>query len=168
MAPLARLSGKIDRTSKVHPGQIAGAAEARRPQRMPATKVPCRHALLSTCSQTAPIFPGISRMLSPARSGWLRSTGPSISPIRISGRPVVRSINAASPTTSAGRMLKPFTGFVLAVFSGTLPREKLNELGRKVNEPVEEHFQGNYRRSDGATQQRSRYLPCGVRRGSCH
>jgi hypothetical protein len=42
----AGVSEKIGRTSKVQPGQIAGAAEVLFAQRIPATKVPCIHARL--------------------------------------------------------------------------------------------------------------------------
>jgi hypothetical protein len=40
------VSGKIGRTSKVQPGQMAGAAEPRLASSIPATNVPCLQAML--------------------------------------------------------------------------------------------------------------------------
>ena len=63
------VSEKIGRTSNAQPGQIAGAAESRFADRMPATKVPCEQAMLVALVQVLPILPGISPILSLARSG---------------------------------------------------------------------------------------------------
>jgi hypothetical protein len=43
-ALLGAVSRKISRTSRVQPGQIAGAVESRRADRIPATYVPCARA----------------------------------------------------------------------------------------------------------------------------
>ena len=75
--PLA-VSAKIGRNSSVQPGHIAGATEPRRAESMPATNVPCVHATLSARLHAPFGFPGISRMIEPARSGWSSATGPSI------------------------------------------------------------------------------------------
>jgi len=62
------VSAKIGYASKVQFGQMAGAAEPRLAHKIPATKVPCRHAALLVWVQLPLILPGTSRM-SPVRSG---------------------------------------------------------------------------------------------------
>src|SRR5208282_616949 len=99
-SPLAGASEKIGLTRRVHPGQIAGATDARLARRMPATNVPCAHAGSPASAHAADSLPGTSRMFSAARSGLSSATGPSISPIGISGLPLVRAINRGSPTRS--------------------------------------------------------------------
>ena len=103
---------RIDRPyqqSAGEPGQIARAAEPRRAHKIPATNVPCRQAALSARAQVPRSFPGISLRFWPARSGWLRNTGPSIKPTEISGRPIVLSVSGLSRTTSRGPMACVFT-----------------------------------------------------------
>lgn len=97
---LALVSGKIDRTSKLQPGQIAGAGEPLFADSIPATNVPCLQAVLPGRAQVPADSPGTSRMFSAASSGWPIKTGPSISPTLISGLPRVRSSNRVSLTKS--------------------------------------------------------------------
>src|SRR6516162_8736293 len=97
---LDTVSGKIERTNKLHSGQIARPAEPRLPNSIPATKVPCLQAALRDSTQTPPPPPGSSRMFCLSKSGWLLTTGPSIKPIVISGRPAVRAINGRSLISS--------------------------------------------------------------------
>jgi hypothetical protein len=97
----------------VQPGQIAGAAELLFADKIPATKVPCMHARLLARAHVPPILPGISRTFSPARSGWVITTGPSTKPITISGLPLVTSINGVRLTKS-----KTFAALLSRVKSG--------------------------------------------------
>ncbi len=98
----AVVSAKIGRIRRVQLGQMAGAGDVRFADKMPATKVPCRQAVLLACVHVAPLFPEISRRSAPARSGCWVATGPSMSPIFTSGLPLVRSINAVSLANSRG------------------------------------------------------------------
>ena len=98
------VSVKMGRILSVQLGQIAGAAEFRFADNIPAMKVPCRQAVLLARVHAAPLFPGISRSCSPARSACWVATGPSISPIVTSGLPLVRSIKAVSLTNSKGNI----------------------------------------------------------------
>jgi hypothetical protein len=109
----AGVSEKIGRTSKVHPWQIAGAAELLFADKIPATKVLCMHAKLLARVHVPRSLPGISRTFSPVRSGWSMTTGPSTKPITISGLPLVSSINGVRLTKS-----KTFNAFVSRVKSG--------------------------------------------------
>ena len=95
-------SAKIGRISTVQPGQMAGAGELRFAARIPVTNVPCRQAMLSARVHPPPSVPGISRRRPPVKSGCRVRTGPSITPIFTSGRPLVRSINAVSLTNARG------------------------------------------------------------------
>src|ERR1700730_2309895 len=54
------ISAKMGRTSRVHPGQIAGAFEPRRAHKMPATNVPCIQATLLALEQTPELDPETS------------------------------------------------------------------------------------------------------------
>src|SRR5207237_7728060 len=99
------VSAKIERTSKVQFGQIAGAGESLRAHKMPATKVPCIQAALLALVQVPRIFPVTSRIFWSARSGWFVATGPSINPIMVSLIPLVISINPVSFTISKGFMM---------------------------------------------------------------
>jgi hypothetical protein len=62
-------SVKMGRTSSVHPGQMAGAEDPRFAESIPATNVPCMHAVLLARAQVPRRLPGISRMLLSASSG---------------------------------------------------------------------------------------------------
>src|ERR1700751_422562 len=91
ISPLPEVvSGKIDRTNKLQPGQIAGAGERLLARSIPATNVPCLQAALLGRAQVPGDSPGTSWMFSDARSGWSITTGPSINPTLISGVPWVR------------------------------------------------------------------------------
>jgi hypothetical protein len=81
---------------------MAGAGDSLFALKMPATKVPCRHAALLALAHAAPAFAEIWRTFSVARSGWSMATGPSTKPIRISGRPLVTAIKDGSFTKSNG------------------------------------------------------------------
>jgi len=83
-------------------GQMAGAGGLRFAERIPATKVPCRHAVLLAGAHAVLLLPGISRRCSPARSGCWVTKGPSMSPIFTSELPLVRSINAVNLTRPKG------------------------------------------------------------------
>src|SRR5262245_35745866 len=99
---LSALSEKIGRTSNVQSGQIAGALDPRLADRIPATKVPCAQAVLSGFAHIPFVAPDTSRILLSDKSVWFVATGPSISPITMSGLPRVRSINLGSLTSSRG------------------------------------------------------------------
>jgi hypothetical protein len=90
------VSAKIGYATKVQLGQMAGAAEPRLAHKIPATKVPCRQAVLLLWVQLPLILPGTSRMVSPVRSAWLIAIGPSTSPTVISDLPAVSAINSGS------------------------------------------------------------------------
>src|SRR5215208_7418206 len=82
------VSPKMGRTSNVHSGQIAGAAEPLLAHKIPATKVPCKQAVLPACEQPVPMVPGTPPMPSLARLGWSVATGPSNRPITTSLLPL--------------------------------------------------------------------------------
>src|SRR5215468_9763967 len=65
----AFVSAKIGRVNRVQLGQIAGAIDPRLADRIPATKVPCRQAILLGWVHALFILPVISRIFSLARSG---------------------------------------------------------------------------------------------------
>src|SRR5829696_1992646 len=103
MSPFADdVSAKIGRMIRVHAGQIDGAAEPLFAHKMPATNVPCMHAALVARSQVPPISPETSWIVVVERSGWLVATGPSMSAILVSARPLVICINGLSLTSSRG------------------------------------------------------------------
>src|SRR4029453_3036013 len=79
-----KVSAKIGRTSRVQSGQIAGAEEFLFADNIPATNVPCMHAMLLARAQLPRNRPGISRIFVPVSSGWLVATGPSIKAIFVS------------------------------------------------------------------------------------
>jgi hypothetical protein len=95
------LSEKIGRIKRIQPGQIAGAIESRFADKIPATKVPCRHATLLDCVH-AGLLPEMSRRFSRAKSGCRVSTGPSMRPIFTAGLPLLRCINPVSLISSRG------------------------------------------------------------------
>src|SRR5262245_22834239 len=95
----------MGRTNKVQPGQMAGATELRLAHKIPATKVPCVHAVLSARVHAPPLFPAISRMYSPPKSGWFNATGPSTNPSLIPGLPLVIAINGVSLIKSKGPIM---------------------------------------------------------------
>src|ERR1700745_668885 len=94
------VSGKIGRTNKEQPGQIAGAAEPLLATIIPATNVPCLQAALLDRAQLPPFAPGNSRTFWLSKSGWPFATGPSIKPIVTSERPAARVINGESSISS--------------------------------------------------------------------
>jgi hypothetical protein len=99
------------RTSSTHAGQMAGAGDPRRADRIPATNVPWKHAALLASRQPAPLLPETSRMLSVIRSGCPTSTGPSTRPILTSALPLPRAISADKVTRSSGFMLVVIAAF---------------------------------------------------------
>ena len=88
MSPFADVvSAKMGRTSRVQPGHMAGAPEPLLPHKIPATKVPCKHALLFALVHVPFIVSGTVRILLAPRSAWFMATGPSINPIATSDLP---------------------------------------------------------------------------------
>src|SRR5262249_13711885 len=107
ISSLALGSEKMGLTSRVQSGHMAGGAVSRRADRTPATGGPCKQGGLWALPHPAGNSVETLFMLWLARSGWLRKTGPSIRPILISGRPLVRAISGARVTTSNGSITVP-------------------------------------------------------------
>jgi hypothetical protein len=118
----------MERMSTVQLGQIAGAAEFRLPDKIPAIKVPCLHAKLFACAQVALFSPRISRKFSVARLACWTRTGPSMSPIFTSGLPLVRSISAVSLINSSG---DTYVGNRMATHYSLIPETRLVFLRKR-------------------------------------
>ena len=122
----------MGRTSSVQAGEMAGAIAPRRADNIPAIKVPWRQAMLPACVHAPAMLPEMSRIVAPARSGWLMSTGPSINPTSIAGLPPVRSINGVSLTNA-----KASIGRSPSVFPSCLRRVqgKARTIGNRTVRP---------------------------------
>ncbi len=98
----------IRKMARAFPDQeIALTLNRQQPESMPATDVPCIQATLLARVHVPLSFPGISRIVEPAKSGWCRTTGPSIKATVISGRPWPSFIKSERRTMSSGLIANP-------------------------------------------------------------
>jgi hypothetical protein len=114
-------SEKIGRTKSVQSGAIDGALLPRVALRIPATNVPCMQAALSALVHAPDTLALTSRIFLALSSGCGMVTGPSINPIKTSGRPLVRSMTGVRFTNS-----KAGSEFVKLANVGSLYRAEAN------------------------------------------
>src|SRR5262249_705191 len=106
----------MGRTNKVQSGQIAGATELRLAHKIPATKVPCAHAVLLARAHPPPLFPPIPPICSLPKPASFIATVPSPNQSLFSGLPLFIAINGVSLIKPKGpKMSRPLYGGALLI-----------------------------------------------------